>query len=100
MKRKTIFLFSLTIAIVPFWAFIGVERLVGDHEIGTVWEPFLKHRPSLQLRFSDPSRQGLEKVPFEELDRREQMRFIEFCTIRYGEENPAKCHSKIAARKV
>jgi hypothetical protein len=74
--------------------------MVGDHEVGVVWEPFIKHRASLQIRFSDPSRHGLETVAFGDLNREEQIEFIEFCDIRYGVRDPKKCHALIAARDV
>jgi hypothetical protein len=82
------------------WAFFGAERLVGDHERGVVWEPFIKHRASFQVRFLDPSRHGLETVPYENLDRENQMQFVEFCDIRYGVRDPKECRAMTAARDV
>jgi hypothetical protein len=82
------------------WAFVGFERLVGDHEVGVTWEPFLKHRGTLQVRFTNPSQQGLEIIPFEDLSNEEKTNFIQFCEIRYGLTDPKQCYARIAARSV
>lgn len=100
MIRKLFLALPLVCAFLLGWAFVGIERLIGDHEVGVVWEPFLKHRASLQMRFSDPSRQGLETVPFEDLNGEDRVRFIEFCEIRYGTRDPKKCYARAAARNV
>jgi hypothetical protein len=82
------------------WAFVGVERIVGDHEIGVSWEPFIKQRPSLQLRFENPAQKGLEIDPFEALSPAEQAAFNEFCAIRFGATDAAQCRALIGQRRV
>lgn len=82
------------------WAFIGVERIVGDHEIGVSWEPFIKHRPSLQVRFDNPVQNGLELTPVGELSASERAAFVEFCNIRFGETDVARCYALITDRRV
>jgi hypothetical protein len=80
------------------WAFVGVERLVGDHEMGVAWEPFLKHRVTMQIRFTNPARKGLEILSYESMSADERSRFLEFCYIRYGVRDPRECYVQIAAR--
>lgn len=82
------------------WAFVGIEHVVGDHELGSTWEPFVKHRPSLQMRFTNPAQRGLEQVTFETLSPAEQTAFIEFCGIRFGASDPEKCHAALAGRSI
>lgn len=83
------------------WAFVGVERIVDDHEIGISWEPFVKHRPSLQVRFVSPAQKGLEIAPTtDDLSPSERAAFIEFCGIRFGVTDPAHCHAIISRRGV
>lgn len=82
------------------WAFVGVERMVGDHEIGVSWEPFIKHRPSLQVRFENPAQKGLELTPIDELSASERAAFIEFCGLRFGEADAARCYARVADRRV
>lgn len=82
------------------WAFGGVERMVGDHEVGVSWEPFVKHRPSLQVRFTNPAQKGLEIVPFDSLSPAEQVEFIEFCSTRFGVADAGHCHALVSDRGV
>jgi hypothetical protein len=90
---------AVVIAVIA-WTFLGVERIVGDHEIGVTWEPFVKHRPSLQIRFQDPGQKGLDIVPFNALSPADQAAFVEFCTIRFGSADVAQCRALITARGV
>lgn len=82
------------------WAFIGVERIVGDHEIGVSWEPFIKHRPSLQVRFENPAQKGLDLTLVGELSASERAAFIEYCDLRFGEVDAVRCYARIADRRV
>lgn len=88
------------IATGTLWAFVGVERIVGDHEIGVSWEPFIKHRPSLQVLFENPSQNGLDLTPLGELSASERAAFIEYCDLRFGEVDAARCYASIADRRV
>lgn len=82
------------------WAFVGVERVTGDHEMGVSWEPFMKHQPSLQVRFQNPAQIGLDVSSFDTLSPKEQTAFVEFCVIRFGEHDPAKCKAALAERSI
>ena len=82
------------------WSLIGVERIVGDHEIGVSLVPFIKHRPSLQIYFKNPIQNGLDITPIEELSPPERMAFIEFCNIRFGVTKLASCYTLIFDREI
>lgn len=82
------------------WAFIGVERIVGDQEIGVSWEPFIKHRPFLQVQFENPAQKGLDLTPVDELSTSERAAFIQFCGLRFGEADADRCYARVADRKV
>lgn len=100
MKKN---LFKVGVAVITIgilWAFVGVERIVGDHEMGLSWEPFIKHRPSLQLRFQNPAQKGLEIEPFETLSAVEQAAFKEYCVSRFGTSDIMQCRSLIAQRRI
>ena len=81
--------------VVMLWAFVGVERTVGDHELGTSWEVFVKRRPAALMLFHNPSRQGLEVLPFNALSLSDQAAFIEFCAIRFGVTDPLQCRAMV-----
>lgn len=100
MKQGLIKFGIACIAVGLLWAFVGVERVVGDHEMGVSWEPFVKHQPSLQIRFTNPAQKGLELASFDSLSPREQTAFVEFCVIRFGEPDPAKCSTAISNRRI
>jgi hypothetical protein len=65
MKSLLVKVALCVVAIGALWAFVGVERIVGDHEVGVSWEPFSKHRMSLQVRFENPAQKGLELPPIQ-----------------------------------
>lgn len=80
------------------WAVVGVERLVGDHEIGVSWEPFIKHTPTWRIRFENPAQKGLDLVPLASLAIQEQQQLAEFCEIRFGQANAQQCYERLSAR--
>lgn len=82
------------------WAFVGVERIVGDHEVGVYWEPFIKHRPSSKIHFENPAQKGLDLTPIEELSDSERPAFAEFCELRFGEVDAKRCYARIADRRI
>lgn len=84
----------------PLWAFVGIEHVVGYHELGSSWEPFMKHRPSLQVRFKNPAQKGLDLAAFDSLSPTEQIAFVEFCTILFGMHDPAKCDMVLRERSI
>lgn len=87
-------------AIGLLWIFVGFERVVGDHEMGVAWEPFIKHRLSLQVRFENPAQKGLELVTLEALSPTKQATFIEFCAIRFGMTDTAECQKRLVERRI
>lgn len=82
------------------WTFVGVERIVGDHELGVSWEVFIKHRPTLQLRFDNPAWKGLELVAINEFSTPQRAAFSSYCEIRFGEADLRLCHRRIADQKI
>jgi len=98
MKHKAAFVISAAALVGCLWPFVGIERIVGDHEVGVSWEPFIKHRPSVRSLYSNPAQHGLDFVPFEDLSPVEQKRFVEFCSVRFGIQAPSSCGATIAAR--
>ena len=80
------------------WGFVGVERLVGDHEVGNTWAPFIKHAPNFQLRFANPAQKGLDFVPFGELSSLEKQELIQFCAVRFGLASAQPCYDRMKAR--
>jgi len=46
MNRKLFGAFFAACSSFLFWGFVGIERIVADHEMGIIWEPFIKHRAS------------------------------------------------------
>lgn len=53
--------------------------------------PFVKSEPSWEVWFHDPSQQGLDFVPFDQLSPEEKARFISYCRVRYGTEEVQEC---------
>jgi hypothetical protein len=88
------------VAAAALWAFVGVERIVSDHEIGVAWEPFIKHRPSLQVWFENPAQKGLELTPVVAMPASEHAAFIGFCELRFGEVDAVRCFARVAGRSV
>lgn len=96
-------LFKSRLAVVAaffVWPFIGIERIVGDHEMGIFWEPFFKHRPSLQFRFSNPAQKGLDIIPVDELSISERVEFKQYCEQRFGVAEPSDCYARLADRAI
>ena len=98
MKRKAALVFSAAALVGCLWSFIGIERMVGDHEVGVSWGLFIKHRPTVRSFYSNPAQHGLDFVPFADLSPVEQKRFVEFCSVRFGVEDPSSCGAMVAAR--
>lgn len=100
MKRSLLRTFLCVAAVVAVWLFIGIERLVGDHEIGVSYQPFIKHRPDWRLLFSDPTQVDLETISFKKLTAAGQRSVIEYCEIRFGLINVEECYLRVAGRKI
>lgn len=82
------------------WPFVGLERLIGDHEVGVVWTPFLKHRPSLQMLYVNPAQEGLDSLPFESLPPQQHAEFLAYCRVRFGLTSGQKCATALADRRI
>ena len=82
------------------WGFIGVERIVGDHEVGNDWTLFVKRRPSLRIRFDNPAQAGLDIVAPQDLSAARRAAFIDFCAVRFGITDVARCHALVVARRL
>lgn len=91
-------LVALATLVAVAWGFTGVERLVGDHEVGVSWEPFIKHTPTWHIRFENPAQKGLDLVPLESLSVSERQRLAEFCEVRFGQTSPKRCYEQLTAR--
>jgi hypothetical protein len=100
MKKNKIFFTAMMTSIIILFGFIGIERMVSDHEVGIVWIPFIKKEPNFQLWFSNPAQKSLEIVEFESLSKIEKEEFINFCRIRFGEKTISNCYKKINARLI
>lgn len=82
----------IIILIISGWFFLGIERYVGDHEIGVYWDVFIKNHPSNKIIFSNPSQKGLDFLPFSQLDAQKQRDFLDYCNIRYGLTDIERCY--------
>jgi len=87
-------------AVVVLWSFVGAERIIDDHEVGTSWQIFIKHRPSLHLTFKNPAQKGLEIVDYNALSSSDRASFLEFCNIRFGIIEPLQCQTILRKRTV
>lgn len=94
---------SITIAsllLLGSWLWIGLDKYVGDHEVGSAWEPFLKSRPTWVLLFKNPAQQGLDRDAFDTLDAARQQAFRDYCAVRFGIEDPHRCEKVIEDRRL
>lgn len=97
-KARTVGGALLVVAVCATWLCTGVERIPGDHEVGTAWPLFVKQRPSLQFVFENPAGRGLELTPVESMSATQRAAFIDYCHIRFGTTDAAKCQAEIAMR--
>jgi len=81
------------------WLWTGLDNYVGDHEVGSTWEPFLKSRPTFTLLFTNPAQQGLDRDAFETMDPTRQQAFRDYCAIRFGIADPHRCEKAIEDRR-
>lgn len=89
----------LAVAVAVFFRmFVGSEYVENDHEIGSSWEPFLKHRPTFRYEFRNPAEQNLELVPFDTLSPDEQEQLRDYCEIRFGLKDIPQCYARMNAR--
>lgn len=84
MRKNYLLLSGSLLVLVMAWLFIGLDRYVGDHEVGTSWMPFFKSVPTTKVLFHNPAQHALDRQPFHSLDSDRQEQFMEYCRIRYG----------------
>lgn len=89
-----------TLLLLGSWLWIGFDKYVGDHEVGSAWEPFLKSRPTLTLFFANPAQQGLDRNTFHTMDAAHQQAFSDYCAVRFGIPNPQRCEQAIEDRRL
>ena len=90
---------ALAIAVIGVsWANTGVERIAGDHEVGTSWQGFVKHSPSPRMLFENPAQRGSEPVPLDALSPAERAAFLDYCDIRWGASDAMQCQTALRAR--
>lgn len=100
MRKNYLLLSGSLLVLVTAWLFIGLDRYVGDHEVGTSWMPFFKSVPTTKILFQNPAQHGLDREPFHSLasDRREQ--FMEYCRIRYGIRIAQDCEVQVEGGRI
>lgn len=76
------------------WIFIGLDDYVGDHEVGSHWNPFIKSKPTFQIIFKNPIVDILDIRPIEEIDEKTKIDFLEYCSIRWGINDFKKCYER------
>lgn len=100
MNKKIATLTAIGLVAAVLWAFVGVDRIVSDHEIGVAWKPFFKQRPGTQIIFSNPAARNLEIVPFAGMTNSEQQAVIEYCAVRFGESDISNCYAFMAGQQL
>ena len=100
MKRSKNKLLVIAFLLVGVFPFVGIERIIGDHEMGISWVLFFKHYPTLQLHYQNPAYIALETVPFQELSQSEQLEFIDYCTVRFGIKDVKQCNVVFSERMI
>jgi len=98
LKKYLFPLVSSLLIIVLLWAYVGFEFVVGDHEVGSKWTPFIKNKPSFQIKFRNPALHGLDYAPFENLSLLEKKSFFEYCAIRFGKTDILGCYKAVSNR--
>ncbi|MBF9266783.1 hypothetical protein [Paracidovorax cattleyae] len=86
--------------LVGSWMWIGFDKYIGDHEVGSAWEPFLKSRPTFTLLFTNPAQQGLDRDAFDTMDSARQQAFRDYCAVRFGIADPYRCEKAIEERRL
>ncbi|CAN7541880.1 hypothetical protein [Acidovorax sp. LjRoot117] len=100
MKKKYL---GILIGLIIFslaWIFVGFDRYVGDHEVGSWWTPFIKSAPTSRIFFHNPAQYTLDREPFDSLDDERKEQFIQYCYIRYGTKMPYDCEILVEARRI
>lgn len=98
-KKFAFFVGGLSLFLVA-WLFVGFDRYVGDHEVGSGWNSFIKTYPTFQVLFRNPAQYILDRDSFDSLDNTRKDQFLEYCSIRYGIHDPHRCEEYIEETRV
>ncbi|MCT6721432.1 MULTISPECIES: hypothetical protein [unclassified Acidovorax] len=100
MTKKIAFFVGTLSLFLTAWLFVGLDRYVGDHEVGSAWNPFIKTTPTFQVLFRNPAQYTLDRDPYDSLDSTRKNQFSEYCGIRYGIHDPHRCEEYIEQTRV
>lgn len=100
MAKKIVLLVGGIFLFMVAWLFIGFDYYVGDHELGSGWDPFIKAYPTLQIAFKNPAQYTLDLDSFDSLDKTRKIQFLEYCRIRHGIGEPYRCEEYIEGRRI
>ncbi|WP_211465962.1 hypothetical protein [Collimonas silvisoli] len=98
-NHEKIILVAVPLVLVT-WLFVGLDRYVGDHEVGSGWDPFIKHKPTTTMFYKNPAQFGLDMEPFKSLDEDDKKNLIEYCRVRYGTDDIKRCYELFLAGRV
>jgi hypothetical protein len=98
MRKNLSILFGVCLIFLITWAFVGIERMVGDHEVGVSWEPFIKQRVDFRWQFKNPVQRGLDLLDMSNLSAAQKQELVDFCSIRFGEVDMDQCYKIIKNR--
>lgn len=100
MAKKFAFFVGGIFLFLGAWLFVGFDRYVGDHEVGSGWNPFIKADPTFQVIFKNPAQYTLDRDSFDSLDNARKMQFLEYCSIRHGIHDPYRCEEYIEGTRI
>jgi hypothetical protein len=100
MPKKFIGAVGVIVLLLVVWLFLGFDRYVGDHEVGSGWNPFIKAEPTFRVLFRNPSQYTLDRDAFDSLDSSRKIQFIEYCGIRHGIRDPYRCEEYIEGARI
>lgn len=78
--KKTIGAFVILFALC--WLFMGYYESLDDARIK--YNPFIKHHPSLQIRFENIFANSQDPKPLKQLSERERQLVMDYCRFRLG----------------
>ena len=99
VKKFAIFVSGISLFLVA-WLFVGFDRYVGDHEVGSGWSPFIKTSPTFRIVFKNPAQYALDRDPFDSLDNSRKIQFLEYCSIRHGIRDPHRCEEYVEGARI
>jgi len=99
-KRIAISVSIVVASVLASTPFVGFDQYVGDHEVGTSWDLFIKSKPTLRMLFKNPEQYALDFDPYETLGKDKQREFIEYCEIRWGASDPHVCEKIVQDHRI